>query len=71
MAKTKSELIAKTIRKVESAMTQVKKIQAEDLSDDLSYIIGHLDKAADRLNSFNSEHHTGRKITQTEMFDNE
>lgn len=65
---TKEERIAKTIKKMDSALLHAKKLYEETLDIEVSYIVGDLQDAVDYLRSLHRKTRTGKKEVQMEMF---
>lgn len=64
---TTEERIQKAIRKVNSAILHTQALA--DAGEDVEFIVGDLQRAADKLYAMNySRHNDGKKIVQLELF---
>ena len=64
---TKEEHLQKAITKTSSALLHVQRMAEEDA--DLSFIVGDLQRALERLQALHALHITGKKIIQGELFE--
>lgn len=62
-----AEHLQKAIIKTNSALLHVQRMAEEDA--DLSFIVGDLQRAVERLQALQALHITGKKIIQGELFE--
>ena len=66
---TEEERLQKAIHRTNSALIHTKALYEENPDDELSYAIGYLQDALDKLQSINyAINNNGKTITQMELF---
>lgn len=64
---TYAEHLQKAINKTNSALFHVQRMAEEDA--DLSFVVGDIQRALERLQALQALHITGKKIIQGELFE--